>query len=258
MNSINWARVMAQIVYYVTAAAAVAPGGGPVSFAVPTGNFGNVLAGWVAQRDGRADRAAASSAATATTSSPAGSTPARSSTERGRADAQPEHGHPGVVATSSACCSSCSAATARAIAELMARFRGRGLASTAPPADCRAVRRRPASTTTRRSQVIADVYAARRLPRSTRTPRSASARPAAAPARRDGADGVPGHRPPGQVPRRGRGGHRHPARAARRTWPTCSTGPSATTSLANDLDAVRRTSRPSHRRADAAAVSRTP
>lgn len=54
MNSINWARVMAQVVYYVTAAATVAPGGSPVSFSVPTGNFGNVLAGWVARRTGLA------------------------------------------------------------------------------------------------------------------------------------------------------------------------------------------------------------
>ena len=46
MNSINWARVLPQVTYYVTAAAAL--GGGPVAFAVPTGNFGNVLAGWVA------------------------------------------------------------------------------------------------------------------------------------------------------------------------------------------------------------------
>jgi threonine synthase len=52
MNSINWARVMAQIVYYLTGAAAVAPGDGPVSFSVPTGNFGNVLAGWYAKRMG--------------------------------------------------------------------------------------------------------------------------------------------------------------------------------------------------------------
>ncbi|HYI62167.1 MAG TPA: threonine synthase [Acidimicrobiales bacterium] len=51
MNSINWGRVMAQVVYYVTSAAAVAPEG-PVSFSVPTGNFGNVLAGWVAAQGG--------------------------------------------------------------------------------------------------------------------------------------------------------------------------------------------------------------
>ena len=50
VNSINWARVMAQVVYYATATAHL--GGGPVSFAVPTGNFGNVLSGWVARRMG--------------------------------------------------------------------------------------------------------------------------------------------------------------------------------------------------------------
>ncbi len=49
MNSINWARVMAQIVYYVTAQRTL---GGPVAFAVPTGNFGNILAGWVARTTG--------------------------------------------------------------------------------------------------------------------------------------------------------------------------------------------------------------
>jgi len=52
MNSINWARVMAQIVYYRTGATAVAPDGGPVVFSVPSGNFGNVLAGWYARSMG--------------------------------------------------------------------------------------------------------------------------------------------------------------------------------------------------------------
>jgi threonine synthase len=54
VNSINWARVMAQTVYYVTAALSLGggPGRRPVSFTVPTGNFGNVLAGWIAQRSG--------------------------------------------------------------------------------------------------------------------------------------------------------------------------------------------------------------
>ena len=51
VNSINWARVMAQIVYYVRSAARVGRGG-PVSFAVPTGNFGNVFAGYAARRMG--------------------------------------------------------------------------------------------------------------------------------------------------------------------------------------------------------------
>jgi threonine synthase len=52
VNSINWARVAAQAVYYFTAAVAL---GGPhraVSFSAPTGNFGDVLAGWVAKRMG--------------------------------------------------------------------------------------------------------------------------------------------------------------------------------------------------------------
>jgi threonine synthase len=49
VNSINWARVMAQIVYYVTASRTLA---GPVTFCVPTGNFGNVLSGWIARRMG--------------------------------------------------------------------------------------------------------------------------------------------------------------------------------------------------------------
>ncbi len=52
VNSINWARVMAQVTYYVTAHLAVRDDDGPVSFVVPTGNFGNVLAGWVAARGG--------------------------------------------------------------------------------------------------------------------------------------------------------------------------------------------------------------
>jgi threonine synthase len=50
VNSINWARIMAQVVYYATATTHL--GSGPVSFAVPTGNFGNVLSGWVARRMG--------------------------------------------------------------------------------------------------------------------------------------------------------------------------------------------------------------
>ncbi|MGI9596471.1 MAG: threonine synthase, partial [Acidimicrobiales bacterium] len=54
VNSINWARVLCQIVYYVTAARRVSPDGAPVSFSVPTGNFGNVLSGWYAKRMGLA------------------------------------------------------------------------------------------------------------------------------------------------------------------------------------------------------------
>ncbi|MGH8927504.1 MAG: threonine synthase [Acidimicrobiia bacterium] len=50
VNSINWARVIAQAAYYLWAAAKT--GADRVSFAVPTGNFGNAFAGWVAKRAG--------------------------------------------------------------------------------------------------------------------------------------------------------------------------------------------------------------
>jgi len=52
MNSINWARIAAQIVYYVAAATALGAPARAVSFAVPTGNFGNIFAGYVAKRMG--------------------------------------------------------------------------------------------------------------------------------------------------------------------------------------------------------------
>jgi threonine synthase len=49
VNSINWARVMAQVVYYVEATRRL---GGPLDITVPTGNFGNVLSGWIAKQMG--------------------------------------------------------------------------------------------------------------------------------------------------------------------------------------------------------------
>ncbi len=49
VNSINWARVMAQVVYYVTATDHLR---GPLNFCVPSGNFGNVFSGWIAKRMG--------------------------------------------------------------------------------------------------------------------------------------------------------------------------------------------------------------
>jgi threonine synthase len=52
VNSINWARLMAQIVYYFTAGVALGAPHRPVSFAVPTGNFGDVFAGYAAMRMG--------------------------------------------------------------------------------------------------------------------------------------------------------------------------------------------------------------
>ncbi|MEZ5871892.1 MAG: threonine synthase [Nitratireductor sp.] len=52
VNSINWARIMAQIVYYFTAATALGSPDREVSFTVPTGNFGDIFAGYAAKRMG--------------------------------------------------------------------------------------------------------------------------------------------------------------------------------------------------------------
>ena len=52
VNSINWGRIVAQIVYYFTAAVSLGAPKRPVSFTVPTGNFGNVFAGYAAKRMG--------------------------------------------------------------------------------------------------------------------------------------------------------------------------------------------------------------
>ncbi len=52
VNSINWARIMAQIVYYFYAAVALGAPARPVAFSVPTGNFGDIFAGYLARQMG--------------------------------------------------------------------------------------------------------------------------------------------------------------------------------------------------------------
>ena len=52
VNSINWGRVLAQVVYYFSAAVSLGAPLRPVSFCVPTGNFGDIFAGYVAKRMG--------------------------------------------------------------------------------------------------------------------------------------------------------------------------------------------------------------
>ena len=56
VNSINWARVVAQVVYYFTSAVALGAPARAVDFTVPTGNFGDIFAGYVAKRMGLAVR----------------------------------------------------------------------------------------------------------------------------------------------------------------------------------------------------------
>lgn len=52
VNSINWARVLAQVVYYFTSALSLGAPDRRVSFTVPTGNFGDIFAGYVARQMG--------------------------------------------------------------------------------------------------------------------------------------------------------------------------------------------------------------
>lgn len=52
VNSINWARIAGQVTYYFATAAALGAPHRPVSFVVPTGNFGDIFAGYVAKRMG--------------------------------------------------------------------------------------------------------------------------------------------------------------------------------------------------------------
>jgi threonine synthase len=52
VNSINWARIAAQIPYYVSAALALGAPEREIAFSVPTGNFGNVFAAWAASQMG--------------------------------------------------------------------------------------------------------------------------------------------------------------------------------------------------------------
>ena len=52
VNSINWARIVAQVTYYFAAGVALGAPHRKLSFVVPTGNFGDILAGWVARQMG--------------------------------------------------------------------------------------------------------------------------------------------------------------------------------------------------------------
>ena len=112
LNSINWARVVAQVVYYVTAAVSLgATETQPISFAVPSGNFGNVFSGWVAKQMGvpihqlivGSNR---NDILTRTINY------GRMEIADVRAHDEPEHGHPDLVELRARCCSSSTAATA--------------------------------------------------------------------------------------------------------------------------------------------------
>ena len=50
VNSINWARVLAQVVYYFSSAVKLGAPNNKISFSVPTGNFGDIFAGFIAKK----------------------------------------------------------------------------------------------------------------------------------------------------------------------------------------------------------------
>ena len=126
VNSINWARVMAQVVYYFTAASALGSPKRNVSFTVPTGNFGDIYAGEIARRMGLPieqlvvatnqndilDRAINGGGSTArATVQPLD---------------QPVDGHPGQLEFRARCCLMPMARMAAAVAQLMAELKEDG------------------------------------------------------------------------------------------------------------------------------------
>ena len=211
VNSINWARVMAQVVYYVTATDHLR---GEVNFCVPSGNFGNVFSGWIAKQMG-------APIGRLVVASNANDILTRFFTDNDMST------RPVVPSLSPSMDIQVSSNFERLLfeingrdggmtAEQLQRFRATG--SLSIEADQRAalhrrsVRRRP---TRRRAD-------ARRHPPHVRVDRDVG-RPAhrgrrrrcRAPAVVDRrADRHAGHGPPGEVPRRGRARHWHPAAAS--------------------------------------------
>ena len=97
VNSINWGRIVAQIVYYFTAAVSLGAPHRPVNFVVPTGNFGDIFAGYAARRMGLpiANLVIATNANDIPRSLPL--KPAALRGRHRRADHQPLDGHPGLL-----------------------------------------------------------------------------------------------------------------------------------------------------------------
>ena len=171
MNSINWARVMAQVVYYVDRRR---PARAAARSRCRPGNFGNIFAGLDRRADGRCRSTSSSSGRTATTSSPAGPPTARWSPSRRRAHATARRWTSRCRPTTSGCSSSCSGRD------------GAAHRRPARPVPGRRRRRGAARPTAFDAASLDDASHARRDPRgprtapgcsSTRTPRSASAPP---------------------------------------------------------------------------------
>ena len=214
VNSINWARIVAQAVYYFTAAVALGAPHRKVAFTVPTGNFGDVYAGYVASRMGLpVDRLVVATNVNDIL------VRALATGDYETRDVVRDHlavdGHPGLVEF-----------RAPAVRRLWPRRQGHpradGLAGAIAPlfhrraraqADARAVHRRPrrrAGERGRDARLDARGQLLRRSAhrRRARRRRKRNARPG-------GADGGALHRAPGEVSASGRGRLRHRAQAAR-------------------------------------------
>ena len=229
INSINWARILGQIVYYFTAAVALGGPARPVSFTVPTGNFGDIFAGYAAKRMGlpverlviatnindilarTLDSGRYEVREVHATTSPSMDIQVSSNFERLLFEAYGRD--------------------AAAVEGLMQRLaQSRAFDIAAEPLSASAPISPPAGPTRpRRRDHARDQCRDRRTARSSYGDRACRQPPLR---RSGGADGDAGHRPPGEVSRRGRGGDRHPpgpagvARrhprrpSATRRWPT--------------------------------------
>ena len=225
VNSINWARVMAQTVYYVTASETFAE---PVTFSVPTGNFGNVLSGWIARRDGRADPRLHRRVEHQRHPDPLHQRRRHVDPGRG-AHLEPIDGHPGVVQL-----------RAPAVRDERSRRRAhRRAARPLPGTGTARARSRPAGGVRRRTlpgchvRRRRDARRDRQGPRrhrvccSTRTLPRARRLQRCSPARPTTTGDHARDRPPGQVPRRRRTRDRPSPGACPPTSPTCSNVPNA-------------------------------
>ncbi len=237
VNSINWARIAAQIPYYVASALALGAPEREVAFSVPTGNFGNVLAAWAARRMGLP---VARLVVGQQPQRHPGPLPGRQRHEHARRSspacrpAWTSRSAP----TSSACCSSCWTATPPRPPPPWQAFRATGRMAVPHAAWHRATavfhgfRLDDAGT-------LAEI---RRLDASaatwpTRTPPSASPPPArcrAATCPRS--PRRPRTRPSSPTPW---SGHRPAARRCHRASPTYMTGRNASRAAPNSLDASR-------------------
>ena len=207
VNSINWARVLAQVVYYFTSAVSLGAPDRKVSFTVPTGNFGDIFAGYIARAMGLPierlvvatnrndilhrclETGAYRPDGVAPTISPSMDIQVSSNFERALFYAYGQDG--------------------RAVAQVMDELKAGGFSVSqgALEALARGVRQSGARTRTRPAPRSAP-HGRKRASCSARTAPSACMWPRRSATRR--ADDHAGHRAPCQVSRRGRGGERHP------------------------------------------------